>query len=152
MIFDVVPASIEHIAPLAERMRAADVDEVLAASGRAPHEALEISLRKSALAWTALIDGSPEIMFGVGDLNVLTLTAAPWLLGTDAVERHYREFSRRSRDWRDQLLERYAVLRNVVDDRNEVSKRWLRWLGFELSDPAALGVNGELFRLFELRR
>jgi len=133
-------------------MRAADVDEVMAASGRTPHEALEISLRKSAIAWTALIDGRPEIMFGAGDLNVLTLTAAPWLLGTDAVAQNYRAFLRGSLDWRDQLLGRYAVLRNVVDDRNEISKRWLRWMGFELSEPAALGVNGEMFRLFELRR
>ena len=91
-------------------------------------------------------------MFGAGDLNILTLTAAPWLLGTDAIETNYRMFLRRSLDWRDQLLGRYAVLRNVVDDRNEISKRWLRWMGFELSSPAALGVNGEMFRLFELRR
>lgn len=147
-----VPADASHIASIAERMRAADVDEVMAASGRTPHEALEISLRKSAIAWTALIDGRPEIMFGAGDLNVLTLTAAPWLLGTDAVAQNYRAFLRGSLDWRDQLLGRYAVLRNVVDDRNEISKRWLRWMGFELSEPAALGVNGEMFRLFELRR
>lgn len=149
---EIVPASIDHIAPIAERMRSADRDEVMAASGRTPHEALEISLRKSSLAWTGLIDGSPEVMFGVGDLNILTSTAAPWLLGTDAVEKHYRVFLRQSVDWRDQLLRRYAVLMNVVDDRNEVSKRWLRWMGFKLSDPAALGVNGEMFRLFELRR
>ena len=149
---EIVPASIEHIATIAERMRAADRDEVMAASRRTPHEALEISLRKSALAWVGIIDGRPEVMWGVRDLNVLTSTAAPWLLGTDAVETHYRVFLRQSVDWRDQLLQRYAVLRNVVDDRNEVSKRWLRWMGFELSDPAALGVNGEMFRLFELRR
>lgn len=148
---EVIPADVSHIATIAERMRAADVREVMAASGRTPHEALEVSLRKSSVAWTGLIDGRPEVMFGAGDLNVLTLTAAPWLLGTDEVEANYRQFLRRSVDWRDQLLQRYAVLRNVVDDRNEVSKRWLRWLGFTIGNPFVL-ANGATFRLFELRR
>jgi hypothetical protein len=147
-----VPADASHIATIAERMRPADRLEVLAASRFTPAEALEKSLQKSSRAWTALVDGNPEVMFGVGDLNVLTMTGAPWLLGTDAVERHFRVFLRQSLDWREQLLQRYAVLRNVVDDRNEVSKRWLQWMGFELSSPAALGVNGEMFRLFEMRR
>lgn len=149
---EVVPADVSHIASIAARMRDADVREVMAVSGRTPREALEISLRNTSLAWTGLINGRPEVMFGVGDLNILTSTAAPWLLGTVAVETNYRQFLRRSLDWRDQLLRRYDVLKNVVDDRNEVSKRWLRWMGFELSDPIALGVNGEMFRLFELRR
>ena len=149
---EVVSADVSHIASVAERMRSADIAEVLAASGRSPHEALEVSLRKSAFAWTALIDGRPEVMFGAGDLNILTLTGVPWLLGTDAVETNYRQFLRRSVDWRDQLLRRYDVLRNVVDDRNEVSKRWLRWMGFTIGDPVAVGVHGEMFRLFELRR
>jgi hypothetical protein len=91
-------------------------------------------------------------MFGVADLNILTGLGAPWLLGTDAVDRNYRQFLRRSLSWREQLSQRYDVLRNFVDDRNEVSKRWLEWMGFTLFDPIPVGVNGEMFRMFELRR
>ncbi|WP_455153243.1 phage protein Gp13 family protein [Bradyrhizobium cenepequi] len=103
------------------------------------------SLRKSTLAWTGIIDGRPEVMFGVGDLNILAGIGAPWLLGTDAVEQHYRQFLRHSVSWRDQLLERYPILRNFVDDRNTVSIRWLRWLGFKLHDPVVIG--GHVFRI-----
>lgn len=130
-------------------MRQADRDEVFAASGRSPADALIFSLRKSSHAWTAMIDGVPEVMFGVGDLNVLAGVGAPWLLGTDAVERHYVAFLRCSVGFRDQLLQRYSTLRNFVDVRNRASIRWLRWLGFTLSDPVAL--RGHEFRLFELR-
>lgn len=147
-----VPALPDHVATVADRMRPADVAEVAAMSGRSPHDALAFSLSRSSFAWTAILDGQPEVMFGVGDLNVLTRSGSPWLLGTDAVEREYRMFLRQSRDWSEQLFERYDVLRNFVDDRNEVSKRWLRWLGFTLLDPIPIGVNGEMFRLFELRR
>lgn len=149
---EIIPAAMDHVAPIAERMRPADVAEVLASSGKSPHEALMFSLTGSAQAWTAALDGQPEVMFGVADLNILTGLGAPWLLGTDAVERNYRQFLRRSLSWREQLSERYSVLRNFVDDRNEVSKRWLSWMGFTLFDPIPVGVNGEMFRMFELRR
>ncbi|HEY7824468.1 MAG TPA: hypothetical protein VIG24_16625 [Acidimicrobiia bacterium] len=149
---EVVPALPEHIATIADRMRPADVAEVAAASGRSPHQSLEFSLAKSSLVWTGMIDGQPELMFGVADLNVLTQVGAPWLLGTDAVEREYRLFLRQSRNWPEQLLQRYELLRNFVDDRNAVSKRWLEWLGFTLLDPMPVGINGEMFRLFEMRR
>ena len=130
-------------------MRQADSDEVLASSGKTPFEALVFSLRKSSFAYTALVDGRPEVMFGCGDINVLAEMGAPWLLGTDAVDANYVAFLRMSKKWKRELLGRYQVLRNVVDDRNVVSKRWLSWLGFRLGDPFAL-KNGHIFRLFEL--
>lgn len=133
-------------------MRQADRDEIAAGSGYSAAKALAFSLRKSSVAYTAMIDGVPEIMFGVGDINVLTRTGAPWLLGTDAVTTHYVAFLRRSVDWREQLLRRYRVLMNAVDDRNTASKRWLKWLGFTLSEPIPMGKRGTLFRVFELRR
>ena len=130
-------------------MRKADADEVRASSGRSPADAMIYSLRKSSHAWTAMIDGRPEVMFGVGDLNILAGVGAPWLLGTEAVERHYVAFLRNSVGFRDQLLRRYPVMRNFVDDRNKASKRWLTWLGAVMSDPVE--INGQSFRLFELR-
>lgn len=145
----VVPARACHVRTIARRMRKADRDEVFAASGKSPAGALIYSLRKSAHAWTAMIDGKPELMFGVGDISILGGVGAPWLLGTDAVEQHYVAFLRRSVGFRDQLLRRYPIMRNFVDDRNKASKRWLQWLGARLSDPVEM--NGHAFRLFELR-
>lgn len=149
---EIIPATVDHIADIAARMRPADMAEVMASSGKSPADALAFSLSRSSVAWVGLIDGRAEVMFGAADLNVLTSTGAPWLLGTDAVERNYRLFLRLSLRWREQLSQRYLVLRNFVDDRNEVSKRWLSWMGFTLFDPIPVGINGEMFRMFELRR
>lgn len=145
----IVPARPWHVRSIARRMRQADRDEVFAASGRSPASALVYSLRKSSHAWTAMIDGVPEVMFGVGEINVLAGVGAPWLLGTDAVERRYVAFLRLSVGFRDQLLRRYPTMRNFVGVRNRASIRWLRWLGFTLSDPVEF--RGHEFRLFELR-
>lgn len=146
----IVSARPEHIRTIAKRMRKADREEVAAISGKTPGAALCYSLRKSTIAWTAIVDGRPELIWGVADLNILSRVGAPWLLGTDVVEIHFREFLRRSVWWRGQLLQRYAVLRNFVDDRNAVSIRWLKWLGFTMTEPVDL--NGHKFRLFELRQ
>jgi hypothetical protein len=144
----ITPARPSHIRTIADRMRTADRDEVFAASGRSPLSALTFSYRHSSLAWTALFDGRPEVMWGVGDINILTGIGAPWLLGTDAVEENFRGFLRISRDWPAQLLNRYGLLRNFVDARNTVSLRWLEWLGFRLFEPVE--INGHPFRLFEM--
>ncbi len=146
----IIPARASHIRSIARRMRKADRDEVFASSRKTPAQALAYSLRKSSLAYTGMVDGRPEVMFGVGDINILAEIGAPWLLGTDAVEANSVAFLRRSVRWREQLLARYRVLRNLVDDRNTVSKRWLGWLGFKLFDPIEVG--GYSFRLFEMRR
>ena len=144
----IIEARPSHIRTIASRMRAADREEVFAASGRSPLSALCFSYRHSSLAWTALFDGRPEVMWGVGDINILTGIGAPWLLGTDAVEKNFRGFLKISRNWPAQLLSRYTVIRNLVDARNTVSLRWLEWLGFRLYEP--MEINGHPFRLFEM--
>lgn len=146
------PASFDDVGTIADRMRKADVVEVEASSDQTPVSALETSLARSSFAMTVLIDGRPEIMFGVGDVNVLTGTGAPWMLATDEIGKIKRQFLKSSAGWCAQLLQRYDVLINCVDDRNKLSKRWLAWLGFTIGPPVAFGKNGELFRVFEMRR
>lgn len=149
---EIIEAITDHIQPIADRMRQADRDEVLAASGRSPREALEYSLQKSSIARTALVDGVPEVMFGAGDVNILTRTGAPWLLGTDAIDRHWVAFLRGSIGSLAQLSARYDVLINLVDDRQSASIRWLQWLGFTVGEPITAGVERRAFRLFHLRK
>lgn len=148
-VIEIVPARASHLRRIAAVMRQADLDEVQAATGRPVLAVLSASYRRSSMCMVALVDGQPEVIFGAGDLNILTGTGAPWLLGSDAVVTHRREFLRRSVHWRDQLLKRYAILKNVVDARNAVAIRWLRWLGFRFGDPFC--HRGHEFMLFEMR-
>jgi len=48
------------------------------------------------------------------------------------------------------MLAVYPRLVNHVDERNEASKRWLSWLGFELGEPEPHGPFGIPFRPFRL--
>jgi hypothetical protein len=151
MSFAIITPTEEHIASIAPRMRDADVEEVRAASGRSPDNALRHSLQMSEIAWTVTFDGMPELMFGCGTVDILNNIGAPWLLGTDAVERNRRHFLGGSRYWIQQMQNRWQLLRNVVDDRNAASKRWLAWLGFTLKDPEPYGYERLPFRVFEMK-
>jgi hypothetical protein len=48
------------------------------------------------------------------------------------------------------MLADYPVLRNYVDQRNTVSIRWLRWLGFRMGEPAVMGAARVPFVPFEM--
>lgn len=151
MTVRIIRPTEDHIDSIAPRMRTADVDELRASSGRSPHDALRYSVARSEIAYTVEFNGVPETMFGCGTVDVLGRVGAPWLLGTDAVEHNYRHFLRGSIFWLRKMRQDYALLRNAVDDRNEVSKRWLAWLGFSLGETVPMGYERLPFRIFEMK-
>ena len=136
-----------HIAHVAANMREADVIEVLALSGRTPMQALEHSIAASDIAYSATLNGVPSCIFGCGSADLLSGVGVPWLLGTSDIDRHYVRFLRGSIYWVDRMKLNYRRLVNRVDDRNEVSKRWLAWLGFSFS-PLRVSGNGTPYRVF----
>lgn len=146
---EIVPARGKHCRSIGRRMRPADVEECRIVAGFKPIEALRRSMGNSR-AFTALMDGRPEVMFGTSDINVLNGVGSVWLLGTDAVERHPRVFLEKSAEWSRKLFTRYSVLRNVVPESNTASMRWLKWLGAEFS--RRIDIGGRPFWLFELRK
>ena len=107
----------------------------------------------SSHAVTALdSEGRVICMFGVGSDGFLSDRGSPWLLGSDLVEAHWRLFVRLSRKYLAAILELYPNLANAVDARATTTVRWLEWLGFTVGDPTLPGRDGNMFRVFEMRR
>jgi hypothetical protein len=110
---------------LAPRLRKADLMEIEAASGADPVDALRESAEKSVPSCTIIgNDGTIAGMFGcVPDGTV-------WLLGSDALIQNplRRQFLKECRRYVDALP--YPLLHNVIDERNTVHIRWLKWMGF----------------------
>lgn len=75
--------------------------------------------------------------------------AAVWLMGTEELTVHWREFLRRSRDYIEALHEIRPVLFNFVHMENKIHVRWLRWAGFTfLPEDRLVGKNKAVFREF----
>jgi ribosomal protein S18 acetylase RimI-like enzyme len=132
-LIELVPASEEHIAPIAENMREWDRAEV-AAMGRTPRQALWLGLKASTDCYTALVDGRPQAMLGLVPKNVLEGEGCPWMLGTDAIYANPRGTLTLSRKvigiWRDSL----PRLQNLVAAGNDRAIRYLRRLGFTVGE------------------
>lgn len=142
-----VPAQSKHIGRIARLMRADDVEEC-AAMDRTPKQALRTAFLTSAKAWTALVDGQPEAMFGVVVESVLDGKGVPWMLGTDEVHRHGRELLMWGPGLLDRLCDSRLLLANIVSARNTRAIRLLwRW-GFTVSDEE-IDVRGVPFLAFE---
>ncbi len=150
---EIVPARLEHVAPIAENMRREDVEEVLAATGRDPLSALQGSFDASVLCWTGTVDGAPACMFGVAPIDILGGVGAPWLLGTDLVPANTAPFLRRNKAYVARMLALFPCLFNYVDARNRQSIRWLKWLGFDFdAAPVPYGIEKLPFFRFTMRR
>ena len=142
------PAELSDVAWLAPRLRAADAAEALAASGLAPEAALRASLRCSARAITAEVQGQPAAIFGVAPAAIMSGEGRVWMLGTDAVQRHARALLVDAPLWLDELAQGFRRLGNVVDARHGHSIRWLRRLGFQFGHAAPAGPFGLPFLPF----
>jgi hypothetical protein len=116
---------------MAPNLRQVDRDEVMASSGDEPLSSLISSVHFSDydMCWTGLSEGEPVCMFGAVEM-AQEGTGAIWMLGTDGLYRIQKTFLKEARKHVTIMHTRYRRLVNLVDARNEVTLRWLRWLGF----------------------
>jgi hypothetical protein len=140
---DIVTAFGDDVAFIAERMRPSDVAELAASSGRTPLEALTRAHRVSDRAWTVLVDGVPEAMFGVSTSGE---DGCAWLLGTDWLDSKaaLRPFAEHSYRYVAQMHKHALRLYNYVDARNVRSINWLLHLGFGAADVVPEYGKGKL--------
>jgi len=145
----IVAARPEHVDHVRGRLRRQDQDEVLAATGMEPDDALQRSFRHSSVTWAAELQGRAVALFGAGASGI-SRVGNPWLLGTDMLGRAGRAFVQHSRQYVQCLLRHFPVLVNVVDARNVLSLRWLRWCGFTIEPPGPFGPFRLPFHVFHM--
>lgn len=146
----IVPASPVHIGPIATRMRDADRIEC-AALGNSPKQALRAGLASSSPAWTALVDGRAEAMFGLVVTSALGGEGQPWMLGSDAIYAHPRAMLRRGPHFLATMFDATPRLSNLVAADNARAIRLLRRWGFTL-DTETMMIDNVAFRLFHAER
>lgn len=146
----IVPARECHVCHLLTAgLRAADIEEVRAASGLPPEAALRFSFRSSSRVWVALNErGRAWTMFGVAPYGDGT-TGVPWLLATDEAQAHRKFFMRNTKQYVEAMGADYTRLINYVDVRHKESLRWLKWAGFTFDPaPVLLGPESRPFLRF----
>lgn len=135
---------------VADNMRQQDRDEILASHGYTPINALNEGVEASDFCTAVYINGELIAILGLVITSMITGHGVPWLLGTDGVVTHSREFLLNSKDVVNELKRKCPNMYNYVHDKNTVSIRWLKWLGFNLEPARPFGVAGEKFIRFTM--
>lgn len=137
---------------LSTRLRRQDVEE-LKATGSTPLSALSHGFNHSSICLTLIspTNGEPIGMAGVApsisNLGII------WMLGTDGVTEHSTTFLRHAKPMLDFLFEQTGAqgFYNFVHKANTVHVRWLKWMGFTLSQEHIF-PSGEPFIEFSMLR
>lgn len=131
------------------RLRDEDVREVLAL-GANPRNVLSLCASGSEESYTGFLKGEVAMMFGVS-VPLWQEGAMIWALGSDLCNEHPRELLVHGRELAKDFSARYGLIWNYCDARYARSLRWLRKIGFTVSEPVPYGAQGEPFCRLEMR-
>ncbi len=149
-MLDIVPARLPHVGPISSRIR--DIDRIeCEAMGHSVKHALRNGVLNSDKAWTALVDGKPEAMFGVIVMSAIGGVGSPWMLGTDEIYSHGRDLLRFGPYFVAQAVDSTPRLSNIVSAANSKAIRLLRAWGFEVGQDE-VSVGGVPFVQFRMTR
>lgn len=146
------PSKHSDATAIKDRLRQSDVDEIWASTHQTPEEAILYSRRISSSSHAVLLDGKTVALFGVSPAADRKGVAGVWFVSTDDIAKMWVSFLRMSRECVRRMLDEYPYLFNWVDDRNELSIKWLRWCGAKIEDPQPFGPDGAPFRFFVIKR
>jgi hypothetical protein len=143
-MIEITPARPTHVGPLAKRMRDIDKTECKA-FGHSPKDALRHGLLYGD-AWSALIDGQVEAMFGVVSVDMVQSRGRVWLLMTDKAVSQKRALMRLGARYTEAFHRHFGILQNDVHADNVRAIRWLTRLGYYVG-PVDV-INGQPMRSF----
>jgi hypothetical protein len=149
-VITIEKATPEHVRQIVPKITDSRLCAVWRTMGRTPEQAALYSVERSTFAWAGFADGEIGALFGVGAVSLLSDMAMPWLIPTDLVKANSIGFLRRSRPFIREVLDLYPHLYGYVEEGNDLSATWLKWLGFKVDDPQFIQPLGASFRRFEM--
>jgi hypothetical protein len=104
---------------------------VRALTGLPPEVVLDQCVAASDQCWVGCTDdNTPALIWGTQPVFEVPEVGWIWMVGTDLMLQHRYEFLTKARVHIRLAHERYPILTNHVDARNEVHIKWLRFMGF----------------------
>jgi len=128
------PAILKDCIDLAPKMRLADRREIKASDNLSPLKALVLPFTyEGARNYTILGTKEEGVigMFGTTPCEFEDGYGVAWMLSSDLLRNHVRQFLKECPYWVAQMGQGYKYLYNFVDERNWETLKWLQFLGFE---------------------
>ena len=127
------PITLEAATEVASNLRPDDYRELTEGHGTNPLASLPIAAQEGSAVYFTVPDGKTAGLAGVGD------DGAIWMLCTPDIERYPITFAREAKRYVDSREE--PLLWNIVDCRNTVHLKLLKFLGFTFLRKFEYGPN-----------
>lgn len=134
-------ASPEEVWYVSQNLRTADISEGLALWGVDPRVYLPLHYAPEETYALLTNEGEPVGLAGVSPWTTPDVGQI-WMVSTPELLKYKTQFLRESREFIEASNEKYDVLFNYVDARQEVHLRWLKWNGFKGILKPKFGVSG----------
>jgi hypothetical protein len=129
-------------------LRQADQDELRASTGMEPLDALIYSVNHSDRFVEIIWDDDTAEILGVFGLGSLNGNGIPWLVLSPNFKKYKRQLQRYAKTIIIEMQQAFSYLFNLVDSRNVVHIRWIKFMGFKFDDGKDMVWNGVAFRYF----
>ena len=127
------PITYEAALEVASNLRSDDLREVVEGHGLNPMILLPLAAEEGSAVYFTVPDGKTAGLAGVGDDGTI------WMLCTPEIERYPITFAREAKRYVDSREE--PLLWNIVDCRNTVHLKLLKFLGFKFLRKVTHGPN-----------
>ena len=131
------PITYEAALEVATNLRSDDLREVVEGHGLNPMILLPLAAEQGSAVYFTVPDGKTAGLAGVGDGGAI------WMLCTPEIERYPITFAREAKRFVDSREE--PLLWNIVDCRNTVHLKLLKFLGFKFLRKVTHGPNNLQF-------
>ena len=139
--------TLDDIKYLAPRLRREDKQEILAGTGLLPYDALLNGYKNCVIVFTIFNpNNKPVGIFGITDCG--DGVGAIWLLATKDLATIKIAFLKQCREVVKVFQKKYRILWNLVDCRNSLHIKWLKWCGFKFINKQKWGVLQKPFYQF----
>tara|TARA_B100000686_G_scaffold27460_1_gene27020 strand:+ start:1198 stop:1686 length:489 start_codon:yes stop_codon:yes gene_type:complete len=148
-------ANINDPSILAKKMRQADVKEIKASHNAKPLEALMYPFTFKKHKTFSIIGTKKEKvigMFGVVPCYKNKKNGIAWLLSSNELLNHTKQFLKECPRWIEEMHIEYDTLYNYVHTENTISIRWLKFFGFKITKEMPYGYSQENFFHIERKK
>lgn len=143
---EITAGTLAHVHQIIDGLR--EIDKLELSLLGEPRERVLVGWGMSTYRGILLADDEPIVVYGVAPSPFNDGDGCPWMVATNAIERVPRQFLHASTVEIERMRMGFNELRNATHRDNHMSIRWLKWLGFRVSDEP-VGPGGAL-RMFSM--
>jgi len=147
-----VPAEVEHATLISTNLAPFLEEELLALKDQPVEKTIAEGITKSDDSWSAFDDEGIIAIFGVRRIHLLSDKAVPWLITSNLIHKHKRDFLKAAKLSIAHWLTQYDVLENYIPAGFPFLLRWIEWAGFKVSPAKKYGLTNKVLHRIEKRR